>query len=144
MMVSKREQVLQALFDRLSGVAGPKVLRNEVLPERIPGGGIVILRDGDPGEPDVLLSPPEYVYAHRADIEVVVDGPTPAARDGIFDSIMLSIGAAIASDRTLGGLCDYIEAVAPEPIDLAVEGAPGLKAAVMPIILHYGSFDPLS
>src|SRR5690606_20564339 len=89
MMASKREQVLQALFDRLSGVAGPKILRNEVLPERIPAGGVVILRDGDPGEPDVLLSPPEYVYAHRADIEVVADGPTPAARDGIFDSIML-------------------------------------------------------
>jgi hypothetical protein len=144
MMASKRELVLQALFDRLSGVTGPKVLRNEVLPERIPGGGIVILRDGDPGEPDVLLSPPEYVYEHRADVGVVVDGPTPAARDGVFDSIMVAIGAAIAIDRTLGGFCDYIEAVAPEPIDLAVDGALRLKAAVVPIILHYGSADPLS
>jgi hypothetical protein len=144
MMASKREQVLQALFDRLSGIAGPKVLRNEVLPERIPAGGVVILRDGDPGEPDVLLSPPEYVYEHRADVEVVVDGATPAARDGTFDSIMTAIGAAIAGDRTLGGLCDFHEAVAPEPIDLAVDGAPGLKAAVVPIILHYGSADPLS
>jgi hypothetical protein len=143
MMASRREQVLQALFDRLSGVAGPKVLRNEVLPERIPAGGVVILRDGDPGEPDVLLSPPEYVYAHRADIEVVVDGATPATRDGTFDSIMIAIGAALALDRTLGGLCDYIETVAPEPIDLSVDGAPGLKAAVVPLVLHYGSADPL-
>jgi hypothetical protein len=57
---------------------------------------------------------------------------------------MLAIGAAIAADRTLSGLCDYIETAAPEPIDLIVEGAPGFKAASLPIILHYGAADPLS
>lgn len=143
-MSSRREAILGALFQTLDIALAANVRRNEVLPEKVPASGLVILRDGDPGEPDVLLSPPEYVYAHRADIEVVVDGPTPAARDGTFDSIMLAIGAAIALDRTLGGLCDYIETVAPEPIDLSVDGAPGLKAAVVPLVLHYGSGDPLS
>ena len=143
-MATKREAVLQALFALLSGIVGPHVLRNANLPERVPAGGIVILRDGDPGEPEVLLSPPEYVYEHRADADVVVDAGTPALRDALFDSIMLAIGSAIAADRTLGGLCDYAETAAPVPVDLIVEGASGFKAATLPIILHYGTPDPLS
>jgi hypothetical protein len=143
-MATVREAVLQALFARFLSIAGPTVLRNGNLPERIPSGGIIILRDGDPGEPEVLLSPPEYVYEHRADADVVVDAATPSARDSIFDGIMLAIGAAVAADRTFGGLCDYAETAAPVPVDLIVDGAPGFKAATLPIILHYGTADPLS
>lgn len=143
-MATKREQVLQTLFVTLSAIAGPSVSRNSNLPERVPAGGIIILRDGDPGEPEVLLSPPEYVYAHRAEADVVVDGATPAARDSLFDSIMQAIGSAIAADRTLGGLCDYAETAAPQAVDLMVEGAAGFKAATLPVILHYGTPDPLS
>ena len=91
-MATKRETVLQALFTLLSGLSGPTVLRNGNLPERIPAGGMIILRDGDPGEPEVLLSPPEYVYDHRADADVIVDAATPTGRDTIFDSILLAIG----------------------------------------------------
>ena len=143
-MATKRETVLQALFTLLSGLSGPTVIRNGNLPERVPAGGIVILCDGDPGEPEVLLSPPEYVYDHRADADVVVDAATPAARDMLFDNIMQTIGSAITADRTLGGLCDYAETAAPVPVDVIVEGAPGVKAATLPIILHYGTSDPLS
>jgi hypothetical protein len=35
-----------------------------------------------------------------------------------------SIGAALAADRTPGGLCDWVEAEAPRPVDLPVDGAP--------------------
>jgi hypothetical protein len=54
-----------------------------------------------------------------------------------------SIGATLAADRTLGGLCDWVEAEAPHPIDLAVDGAATLKAAVITIVMHYASADPL-
>ena len=55
----------------------------------------------------------------------------------------LSADRSDAADRTLGGLCDWAEAKAPRPIDLAVDGAATLKAAVIPIVLHYASADPL-
>ena len=35
------------------------------------------------------------------------------------------------------------EAEAPQPVDLPVEGAAGLKAAVIPVVLHYSTADPL-
>jgi hypothetical protein len=41
-------------------------------------------------------------------------------------------------------LCDWAEAEAPRPVDLDVDGASTLKAAVIPIVLHYASTDPLA
>ena len=139
-MPSTRETILQALLAALQTVPAT-VLRGEVLPERVPAGGLLILRDGEPGEPEVTLSPLAYHYQHRAEIEAVVQG---AARDTAFDTLTASIGTALAADRTLGGLCDWVEAEAPRLIDLPVEGAPSLKAAVISVILHYTTADPLA
>lgn len=108
-MASKSETVLQALNEALAATLprGAKLLRNAVLPERIPAKGLVILRDGSPGSPEALLSPPLYVYEHRAEIDVLVEG-TEAAREAAFDTLKLAIHAAIDADRTLGGICDYV------------------------------------
>ena len=140
-MASKRELVLVALHVLLQTLAAP-VLRGDVLPERIPATGLVILRDGKPGEPEVTLSPLAYFYEHRAELEVVIQAG--AGRDALFDALTADIGAALAADRTLGGLCDWVEAEAPEPVDLPIEGAAALKAAVITIVLHYATTDPLT
>ena len=139
-MPTPRETILSALHELLSALPAT-ILRGDVLPERVPAAGLLILRDGEPGEPEVTLSPLRYHYQHRAEIEAVVQG---AARDTIFDTLCASISAAIAADRTLGGLCDWIEAEAPRPVDLPIEGAASLKAAVIPVILHYSTADPLA
>ncbi|MFC6689177.1 acyl-CoA transferase [Jhaorihella thermophila] len=139
-MPTPRETILQALLAALQTVPAT-ALRGDVLPERVPAEGLLILRDGEPGEPEVTLSPLAYHYQHRAEIEVVVLG---ADRDATFDTLCASIGAALAADRTLGGLCDWVEAEAPRPVDLAVEGAASLKAAVIPVVLHYTTADPLA
>ena len=139
-MSSHREKTLVALHARLAAMP-TTALRGDVLPERVPALGLLILRDGEPGEPEVTLSPLAYHYQHRAEIEAVVQGPD---RDVIFDTLTASIGTALAADRTLGGLCEWIEAEAPQPVDLPVEGAASLKAAVIPLVLHYSTADPLA
>lgn len=55
MPASKAEQVLAALRALLETVSGATIERNSVLPEKIPDGGLLILRDGDPGEPEQAL-----------------------------------------------------------------------------------------
>ena len=80
-MPTPRETILQALLAALQTMPAATVLREEVLPERLPAGGLVILRDGDPGTPEVTLSPLQYHYEHRAEVEVIVQGKTPATRD---------------------------------------------------------------
>ena len=139
-MPTTRETVLAALHTRLQPLAALS-LRDDVLPERIPATGLIILRDGQPGEPEVTLSPLRYHYQHRAELEVVIQAGT--GRDALFDALTADIGAALAADRTLGGLCDWVEAEAPEPVDLPIDGAATLKAAVITVILHYATQDPL-
>ena len=139
-MPSTRETVLAALHTRLQSLAAT-VLRDEVLPERIPPAGLIILRDGQPGDPEVTLSPLRYHFQHRAEMEVIVQGAIDRAT--AFDTLIAAIGAALIADRTLGGLCDWVEAEAPASVDLPVEGAVSLKAAVVTVVLHYTTADPL-
>jgi hypothetical protein len=82
--MSPRETILEALRLVLVGIPGARVLRNEPLPGRIPAGGMVILRDGDPGQPEVTLSPLRYHYEHRAGIDVLIQKAT--GRDAAFDA----------------------------------------------------------
>jgi hypothetical protein len=140
-MPGHRETILTALADLLRTIPFVPVMRGEVLPERIPAAGLLILRDGDPGEPGTTLSPLAYHYQHRAELEVMVQAASE--RDLRFDQLIAQIGAALAADRTLGGLCDWVEAEAPRPVDLPVEGTASVKAAVVPVILHYSMADPL-
>ena len=140
--MSVRETILTALADLLSAIPHMPVLRGDVLPERIPPAGLMILRDGSPGEPGVTMSPLTYHFQHRAELEVIVQSATD--RDAIFDTLLAQIGAVIAADRTLRGLCDWLEPEAAEPVDLPVEGAASLKAGIIPIILHYATSDALA
>ena len=141
-MLTKRETILTALADLLSTIPHVPVLRGEVLPERIPPAGLMILRDGSPGEPGVTLSPLTYHFQHRSELEVIVQSATD--RDAIFDALLAQISAVIAADRTLRGLCDWVEPEAAEPVDLPVEGAASLKAGIIPVILHYATSDALA
>ena len=48
-MSTPRETILAALLARLSALPAT-ALRGEVLPERVPAEGLLIQRDGEPGE----------------------------------------------------------------------------------------------
>jgi hypothetical protein len=140
-MSTTREAVLTALHAGLQPLAAV-VLRDEVLPERIPAAGLIVLRDGQPGEPEVTLSPLRYHYQHRAELEVVLQAGI--GRTSAFDSLIANIGTALEVDRTLGGLCDWVEPEAPTSVDLPIEGGAALKAAVITVVLHYSTTNPLA
>jgi hypothetical protein len=139
--MTRLELILQALEARLRAASRATVLRDAVLPEVVPAQGLIILRDGDPGEPEVTLSPLTYHYEHVADLELIVQGRAPAAA---FDALKLVVGTAVEADRTLGGLCDWIEAGAPQPTDLAEPGALPIKAGIVPVRIHYATLSPLA
>ena len=140
-MLTTRELVLTALHARLQPLAA-FTQRDDVLPERIPAAGLIILRDGQPGEPEVTLSPLRYQYQPRAELEVVVQAPNDRAT--AFDTLIATIGTALEADRTLGGLCDWVDPEAPASVDLPIEGAAALKAAVITVVLHYTTTGPLA
>jgi hypothetical protein len=140
--MSKRESVLLALVALITGnAAGATVLRNQALPKRVPAAGLVVIRDGDPGEPEVTLSPLTYIYDHLAVVEVIVQDD--ANQDVKFDAICVAIGARIEANRTLGGLCDWVEGLAPEPVEVVTEGGEPMKAAIVSIMLKYSTTSPI-
>lgn len=143
-MPSTRETILGRLYAALELQLKPKLVdlrRNDVLPTKISEKGLVILRDGEPGEPEHSFSPLMYHYEHRAEVEVFVQ--PVGDREALFDDLCRSIGAAVIADRTLGGLCDWCEAEAPAPDDTPVDGAITYRAAVIGVRLHYAVSDPL-
>lgn len=143
-MTSKREQVLDAIVALITAaVPDAKVERNLTKPERIPPGGLVIVRDGDPGEPEVMLSPLTYLFSHRIPIEVAAR-QTADPREQALDAILGRIGVEIAANRTLWGLCDFIEAEAPATADIEISGALPGRWADVSIVATYATPDPLN
>lgn len=140
---SKREAALKAMFAALSGIAGAVVKRNEPEVAKIPPGGLIVLRDGEPGEPDVLLSPTSYIYTHRAEVVVQVQDGDSATRDAAMDTLLQAVGQAVIADETLGGVVDMVSLGGPELIDEPVEGAATIKAALVPVYLEYVTSTPL-
>ena len=139
------ERILRAIHVELgaSAPAGARVLRNVAIPERIDPGGLAILRDGEPGEPSVSLSPLLFHYRHRAALDLVVAEDDPERRDRAFARLKGWISAALAVDPTLGGLCDWAEPLAASAEIVAVEGVAPFKAATVEIEIHYASPDRL-
>jgi hypothetical protein len=145
MPASKAEQVLDALNALLETVPGATIDRNSVLPEKIPDGGLIILRDGDPGEPEQALGGfGSAYYQHAVEIEVYVEEGDAAARDAAFDALLQQIGAALEADPTLGGLAFGVTYGRPEPAIEAVVGAPAIKSATLTVTVDYESDAPLA
>lgn len=143
--MTKREAVLAALHAALvAGLAPTEVRRNAIVPQRVPAAGFAILRDGEPGDPESLLSPPSWYFEHRAEIEIVVDGADEAARTAALDVLVEQVGAVIAADRTLSGACDYVQGYAPSVAEIPVESGAPFGGATIPVVLAYVSTDPLA
>ena len=145
MPASKAEQVLEALKALLATVPGTGVERNGVLPEKIPAGGLIVLRDGDPGEPEQALGGfGNAYYRHAVEIEVYVEQGDAAARDTAFDALLQRIGAALEADPTLGGLAFGLTYGRPESSIEPVPGAPALKTGTLVVTLDYEADAPLA
>jgi hypothetical protein len=145
MPASKAEQMLEAVKALLETVPSATVERNSVLPEKVPNGGLIILRDGDPGEPEQALGGfGNAYYEHAVEIEVYVEEGDPAVRDAAFDALLQEIGVALETDPTLGGLTFGLTYGRPEPAIEAVAGAPAIKAATLTVTVDYETATPLA
>jgi hypothetical protein len=145
MPASKAEQVLEALKALLETLPDAAVGRNSVLPEKVAPGGLIILRDGDPGEPEQALGGfGSAYYQHVVEVEVYVEEGDAAVRDAAFDDLLQQIGVALEADPTLGGLAFGLTYGRPEPAIEAVTGAPAIKTATLSVTVDYETDAPLA
>ena len=143
-MVSKSEQVLEAIKALLIPVPDAKVERNTAVPEKIPTGGLIVLRDGDPGEPEPALGGFGGVYySHNIEIELYAEDGDATARDAAFDNLVQSIGTVLEADPTLGGLAFGMSYGRPDIDTEAVAGAPAIKTGTIIVTIEYETTSPL-
>ena len=140
--MSVREAAIAALHSRLATALAsrdpaPLVLRGETVPQRLPPGGLVAIRDGETVEETAILSPLAWAIEHRAEVEVSVGGAMPAARNTMLDALLVTIAAAVTADRTLGGAVEWAQPGAPGFEDIEFEGAAAARAASVPVTLFF-------
>jgi hypothetical protein len=139
---SQREQVLDALYRAIkAALPNANVERNRDKPESSFAGGDVVQYDGDPGEPELDFCPTIYNYNHAIPFDVL--GPTGDNPEQLLDATLQTIGGVIESDRTLGGLCEYLEASAPELGWMTRSGAVSIRTAAFTITASYRTQHPL-
>lgn len=140
-MPSHREQVVQTFVDALAfGLPGVDVQRNRDKPQKVNPAGDIIVRDGDPGDPEETLNPPRWHWSHAISIEV---GYRADDREAGLDALLMKIGDIIDADRTLGGLCQYIEPTAPRIDSMDAAGVTGARWADFNLVANYVTTSPL-
>jgi hypothetical protein len=140
--VSIRETAIAALHGRLATSLAarnpaPIVLRGETIPQRIPAGGLVVVRDGETVEETPILSPLAWQIEHRAEVEITVAGATPAARTALLDALLVDVSASITTNRTLGGAVEWAQPAGAAFEDVEFEGAAAARAASVPVTLWF-------
>ncbi len=148
--MSKRLDVLaalKALIERTLPQA--KVLGldgHEAAPASVPEHGLVVVRTGDPGPPvQVTMSPVAYWWDHAIPLEVSAVRARDLTSEQALDVMLTAIDAALAADRSLGGLCDWIEPSAAATGDIYAEGG-GMppRGADITITASYSTPSPLA
>jgi hypothetical protein len=147
--MSKRLDVLNAvkalIQDALPNARVIGLNGDEASPSNVPATGMVIVRTGDPGEPQIDLSPLNYNYEHRIPLELSTLASADISSELALDKMLVTIGGSVSADRTLGGLCDWLDTSSAATEDIYADGdtMPPRGADIM-IIASYSTPNPLS
>lgn len=148
--MSRRLEILKAVC-ALIAEALPEadvlgIDNDDVAPTRIAPGGRAVVRSGDPGEPEITLGVLSYSYVHRIPVELDAQASAGVTREEAIDALGVAIGAAVAADRTLGGLVEWLDAEALTTDDLVAAGGGGqaARSGDLVIVAEYTVSNPLT
>lgn len=144
-MQSQAEKILDKLKTLIEAATAAKIERNSVVPEKIPPTGLVIIRDGNPGDPEYVLGGFSNVYySHNIEIEVYIQDGATAQRDQKYDALMQTIGAMLEAHPTLDGLVAGLTYSRPDATTQPIDGGPPIKFAVILLLAEYETATPLT
>lgn len=143
-MTSRAEEILEKLKTLLTEGCDARVERNSVLPEKIPADGLIVIYDGDPGDPDQVLGGfGSAYYEHQIEVVVYVEEGNPAQRDQKFDALLVQIGETLEAYPDLDGLAAGLTYSRPEVAIEPVLGGPAIKTGTVFVIAEYEAASPL-
>lgn len=124
--------------------AAPLVRDLEDVPSAAPAGGEVVLGRGRtvPEAVEFGAGAAGAVYEHRMTVplEIYAHHADPEIQTAAFDTMLRSVGAALAADETLGGAIDYFEFTESENDQLGGEGNAGGEGSLvsLDLVWHAG------
>ena len=135
-MTQTRVGALAALEVVVKAAVGTALFhRDPEKPVPASASGVVIMTDGDPGAPEVILSPVSYAYEHQVELEIAANGPN---RRTVVEALIAKIDPALAANRTLGGTVDDARVVAaPDVKEFDGEGVGSERSAVLRVQIAY-------
>ena len=145
--MSKRMDVLNALKALFSDNLGAEVKgldEDAAFPARVPPNGLVIVRNSHPGDPEIDLCPPAYHFEHPIAVEVAAHQSPGRSLDQAVDDILVAIGHLIEANRTLGGLCTWLDAETGSFEDIRGENTRPAGTAIIRVIASYSTSNPLT
>jgi hypothetical protein len=138
--VSKRESAIKAVISTLESSGTFEVQRNTAIPTTPLSVGLVVVRDGNPGDPEITMSPIEYHYEHPIELEVFAVGQD---LDFALDTLLGRIANLVEADKTLGGFVESLYLTAPN-FDLTIDSSIRCKAASINVVVFYSTYSPLN
>lgn len=145
--MSHRLDVLTALKALIAATRPQADVRGmtdeQVKPDEVGEGGAATVESGDPGDPSVDMSPPSYWWEHSVPVELVSYPAGGLTSQQILDDWLILIGRAVEADRTLSGLCSYLDLSAPTTGFAAGVGTATLGWAAFTITASYETSSPL-
>lgn len=144
-MQSQAEKILEKLKTLIQAATPAKIERNSGVPEKIPAPGLVIIRDGNPGDPEYVLGGfSNTYYSHNIEIEIYVQEPTPAQRDTKFDALAQTIGGVLEANPKLDDLVAGLTYARPDTTTQPIDGGPAIKTGVIMLLAEYETATPLT
>lgn len=144
-MQSQAEKILDKLKALIDAASTAKIERNSAVPEKIPPNGLIIIRDGNPGDPEYVLGGFSNVYySHNIEIEIYIQDGAPAQRDRKFDELMQTVGTVLENNPTLDGLVAGLTYARPDTHTQPIDGGPAIKAGVIMLMAEYETPTPLT
>jgi hypothetical protein len=101
------------------------------VPQRLPAGGLVVVRDGGLVESAPVLSPLSWAVEHRVEVEVVAVGAA------LLDALLVAVGEAVLAERTLGDAIAWAQPGAPDTEDAESEGSASASADSVAVFLFF-------
>ncbi|MCB9990683.1 MAG: hypothetical protein H6867_04810 [Rhodospirillales bacterium] len=143
--MSKAEDVLNKLKELIEAQTSAKVERNMDAPEKIPTDGLIVIHDGDPGEPDITLGGfSNTYYSHAIEIEIYVQEGNATQRDAKFDLLLQQIDTVLQAKPPLEGVVDGLLYGRPEITTQAVEGGAAIKTGILVVQADYEAPTPIT
>ncbi|QQA43955.1 acyl-CoA transferase [Pelagovum pacificum] len=142
-MPSTYETILSALKAALEAGTDAVVMRADDAQESfaVPPEGAILIVEGEPGAPELLMSPLSYTYEHGIELELYVTGENNITG---FDALRVAVGAVLAADRFLGGAVTWLDWAPAVPNDDPIDGNDAIRTGLIPVTVTYTTSNPLT